>query len=98
MSFEYIIEKDNSVKKLSNIDENNLVKKISENFTAYNDKRATNLEKSNALININRNQLTSMGSEIFFKYDSSKQQQLTNVWFKVGNDYYFINSTYERYL
>ena len=56
MSFEYIIEKDNSVKKLSNIDENNLVKKISENFTAYNDKRATNLEKSNALID-----------EIFFK-------------------------------
>ena len=52
MSFEYLIEKENSTKKLSKGDENSLVKSITEDFKIYNQ----NLQNSNALID-----------EIFFK-------------------------------
>ena len=45
-----------------------------------------------------RGQLNNIGAQIFFKYDRTKQQQLTNVWFRNGADTYFINSTYEQYL
>ena len=56
MSFEYLIEKENSTKKLSKSDENSLVKYITEDFKIYNEKRNQNLQNSNALID-----------EIFFK-------------------------------
>ena len=56
MSFEYLIQKENSTKKLSKGDENSLVKSITENFKIYNEKRSQNLQNSNALID-----------EIFFK-------------------------------
>lgn len=56
MSFEYLIEKENSTKKLSKSDENSLVKSITEDFKIYNEKRNQNLQNSNALID-----------EIFFK-------------------------------
>lgn len=56
MSFEYLIEKENSTKKLSKSDENSLVKSITEDFKTYNEKRNQNLQNSNALID-----------EIFFK-------------------------------
>lgn len=56
MSFEYLIQKENSIKKLSKGDENSLVKSITENFKIYNEKRSQNLQNSNALID-----------EIFFK-------------------------------
>ena len=56
MSFEYLIQKENSIKKLSKGDENSLVKSITENFKTYNEKRSQNLQNSNALID-----------EIFFK-------------------------------
>lgn len=56
MSFEYLIQKENSIKKLSKGDENSLVKSITEDFKIYNEKRSQNLQNSNALID-----------EIFFK-------------------------------
>ena len=56
MSFEYLIEEENNIKKLSQADENELVKKIVEDYKTFNDKRADNLQKSNNLID-----------EIFFK-------------------------------
>lgn len=56
MSFEYLIQKENSIKNLSKGDENSLVKSITENFKIYNEKRSQNLQNSNALID-----------EIFFK-------------------------------
>lgn len=56
MSFEYLIQKENSIKKLSKGEENSLVKSITENFKIYNEKRSQNLQNSNALID-----------EIFFK-------------------------------
>lgn len=56
MSFEYLIDKDSNVKTLSKDNENSLVKMISENFKTYNDKRSSNIDKANALID-----------EIFFK-------------------------------
>lgn len=56
MSFEYLIEKENTVKKLSHDDENAVVKSITNDYKTFNDRRAGNLQKSNALID-----------EIFFK-------------------------------
>ena len=46
MSFEYLIEEENNIKKLSQADENELVKKIVEDYKTFNDKRADNLQKS----------------------------------------------------
>lgn len=56
MSFEYLVEKENSIKKLSKSDEKSLVKSITESFKVYNEKRSQNLKNSNVLI-----------EEIFFK-------------------------------
>ena len=50
MSFEYIIEKDNTSKTLSKENESNLVKMITDNFKTFNDKRSVNLDKANTLI------------------------------------------------
>lgn len=62
MSFEYLVEKENTIKKLSKTDENSIVKSITEDFKIYNEKRVQNLQNSNALID-----------EIFFK-----NKKLTN--------------------
>lgn len=67
MSFEYIIEKDNTVKKLSQSDENTLVRNITDDFKTFNDKRSVNLQKSNALID-----------EIFFKAKYGKNSSDKN--------------------
>ena len=54
MSFEYIIEKDNSTKKLSTEEESILIKKISSKFSALNSERAHNLEMASNLSNLFR--------------------------------------------
>ena len=56
MSFEYIIEKDNSQKKLSDEMSERLVKKIASKFVELNSERSSNLEMASNLAN-----------EIFFK-------------------------------
>lgn len=56
MSFEYIIEKDNKVKKLSDIDCDLLAGKITDNFKEWNNARRVNLDQADTLMN-----------EIFFK-------------------------------
>ena len=56
MTFDYIIEKDNSTQKLDKNQENLLVKKISEKFSEWNTERADNLKMASNLAN-----------EIFFK-------------------------------
>lgn len=71
MSFEYIIEKDNSLKELSKSDEIEIVKNVSENFVRFNNKRSSNLDKSNALIN-----------EIFFKNNLSQKNSDKNISWK----------------
>ena len=58
MSFEYIIEKDNSSMELSKEQEGLLVKNISSSFTSLNTERMKNLEMASNLAN-----------EIFFKND-----------------------------
>lgn len=69
MSFEYIIEKDNSTAKLTEEQTENLVKKISSDFVALNSQRASNLEKASALAN-----------EIFFKNDFKSISDKTKKW------------------
>jgi len=69
MSFEYIIEKDNSTVKLSEEQKENLVKKIASDFVALNSQRASNLEKASALAN-----------EIFFKNDFKSISDKTKKW------------------
>lgn len=51
MSFEYIIEKENKVKKLSGAEEESLVSSITSDFDNFNSARRENLEKSQELIN-----------------------------------------------
>ena len=58
MSFEYIVEKDNSTNVLTKEQEALLVKNISSKFTTLDSQRASNLEKASNLAN-----------EIFFKND-----------------------------
>ena len=58
MSFDYIIEKDDSKKQLNKEEENLLVKTISKTFTNLNSQRCSNLEMASNLAN-----------EIFFKND-----------------------------
>ncbi len=58
MSFEYIIEKDSSTKKLTKEEEVKLVKDISSTFVELNSKRVSNLKMASDLAN-----------EIFFKND-----------------------------
>lgn len=68
MSFEYIIERDNSSKELSKEEEALLVKNISDEFVSLNSQRSSNLEMASKLAN-----------EIFFKNDfksiSDKKQK-----------------------
>lgn len=68
MSFEYIIERDNSSKELSKEEEALLVKSISDEFVSLNSQRSSNLEMASKLAN-----------EIFFKNDfksiSDKKQK-----------------------
>jgi hypothetical protein len=69
MSFEYIIEKDNSTQKLTNEQEENLVKNISSTFASLNTQRATNLEMASNLAN-----------EIFFKNDFKSIKNKAQRW------------------
>lgn len=69
MSFEYIIEKDNSTKKLSTEEESILIKKISSKFSALNSERAHNLEMASNLAN-----------EIFFKNDFKSISDKSQKW------------------
>ena len=56
MSFEFIVEKDDSIRKLSKSEEVSLVKKVVTDFESFNSKRSGNLEMASNLAN-----------EIFFK-------------------------------
>ena len=69
MSFEYIIEKDNSTKKLNPSEEANLVKRISSKFVSLNSARSKNLEMASDLAN-----------EIFFKNDFKSISDKTQKW------------------
>ena len=69
MSFEYIIEKDNSTKKLNPSEEANLVKRISSKFVSLNSARSKNLEMASDLAN-----------EIFFKNDFKSLSDKTQKW------------------
>ena len=69
MTFEYIIEKDNSTKKLSNEEEGRLIKKITSDFTNLNAERASNLEMASNLAN-----------EIFFKNDFKSISDKNQKW------------------
>ena len=71
MSFEYLIEEENNIKKLSQADENEQIKKIVEDYKTFNDKRADNLQKSNNLID-----------EIFFKSKSINNSKDKNTNWK----------------
>ncbi len=69
MVFEYILEKDNSTKKLSKEEESLLIKKISSKFTTLNAERSTNLEMASKLAN-----------EIFFKNDFKSISDKNQKW------------------
>ena len=69
MSFEFIIEKDNSKQVLSKEMEGLLVKDISSKFIQYNSERAKNLEMASDLAN-----------EIFFKNDFKSLTDKTKKW------------------
>lgn len=69
MSFEYIIEKDNSTKQLTKEQESLLVKNISSTFVSLNTERASNLEMASKLAN-----------EIFFKNDFKSIKDKTKKW------------------
>ena len=69
MSFDYIIEKDNSSKTLSKEQEGALVKTIVSDFKTLNDQRSLNLEMASKLAN-----------EIFFKNDFKSLTDKTKKW------------------
>lgn len=69
MTYEFIIEKDNSVKKLSGELERNLIQKISTEFAELNSKRSKNLNMANDLAN-----------EIFFKNDYKSVSDKNEKW------------------
>ena len=69
MSFDYIIEKDNSTVELSKEQEGLLVKNITSNFVLLNSERAKNLEMASSLAN-----------EIFFKNDFKSLTDKTKKW------------------
>ncbi len=69
MSFEYIIEKDNSTQKLNPEMKDGLVKKISSTFAELNSERSSNLEKASNLAN-----------EIFFKNDFKSISDKNSRW------------------
>ncbi|MBO5737825.1 hypothetical protein J6R97_00625 [bacterium] len=69
MSFDYIIERDNSTLELTKEQENLLVKNISSSFVSLNSERAKNLEMASSLAN-----------EIFFKNDFKSLTDKTKKW------------------
>lgn len=69
MSFEYIINQEKSVKKLTKEQEEQLIKKISSKFTSLNQERSTNLEMASKLAN-----------EIFFKNDFKSLTDKNQKW------------------
>ena len=69
MSFEYIIEKDNLTRELSEEQESLLVKSISSKFVSLDSQRASNLEKASKLAN-----------EIFFKNDFKSLTDKAQKW------------------
>lgn len=69
MSFEYIIEKDNSTQKLNTEMKDGLVKNISSRFAELNSERSSNLEKASNLAN-----------EIFFRNDFKSISDKNNRW------------------
>ena len=69
MSFEYIIDKDNSTKELNEEQEGQLVKKISSEFAELNQERAKNLDMASKLAN-----------EIFFKNEFKPSGDKTQRW------------------
>lgn len=75
MSFEYIVEKDNKVKKLSDTDLLDIAKRISSDFDTLNSQRRSNLDKANELVN-----------EIFFKKDENKLSNNGVGTFSSNND------------
>ena len=69
MTFEFILEKDNSNQTLSKAQEEQLVKNISSSFVNLNSQRSSNLEKASKLAN-----------EIFFKNDFKSLTDKTKKW------------------
>ena len=69
MTFEYIIDADNSAYELTKGEEESLVKNISSKFVALNSNRAKNLEMASNLAN-----------EIFFKNDFKSLTDKTKKW------------------
>ncbi len=69
MSFEYIINQEESVKKLTKEQEEQLIKKISSKFISLNQERSTNLEMASKLAN-----------EIFFKNDFKSLTDKNQKW------------------
>lgn len=69
MSFEYIVNQEENVKKLTKEQEEQLIKKISSKFTSLNQERSTNLEMASKLAN-----------EIFFKNDFKSLTDKNQKW------------------
>ena len=69
MSFEYIINQDEKIKKLTQEEEEQLVSKISSKFVALNSERSANLEMASKLAN-----------EIFFKNDFKSLTDKNQKW------------------
>lgn len=69
MTFEYIIQKDQSRTELGKNDEAGLVKHISEKFVSLNSQRASNL-----------NMASNLANEIFFKNDFKSVSDKTQRW------------------
>jgi hypothetical protein len=67
MSFEYITDKDNKERKLSDDEISKLAERISSDFDNYNGRRSQNLQQSEDLIN-----------EIFFKKSETKKSNEEN--------------------
>lgn len=66
---EYILEKEQKVKKLSTEDKLSIAKKIAEDFETYDNGRQSQLDKANKLI-----------SEIFFENIGKKPKEMTKKW------------------
>ena len=69
MSFEYIIDKDNSTKKLNEEQEGKLVKSISSRFANLNRERSKNLDMASKLAN-----------EIFFRNEALPSGDKNQRW------------------
>ena len=69
MSFDYIIEKENSQTKLTKEEAESLVKNISSDFAELNSERAVNLQMASDLAN-----------EIFFKNDFKNVKDKKERW------------------